>query len=217
MKDSTAEQQKARKREMIAKKFEAAMETLDSDTDILEFLKDTDPSYIKYCEAKANSRKQFEKIVRIIDSMNAYEYSPVNESTIPLYIRKNGFIANVVKSAVEEMEIISRELNRLIKEVHAKYETTLDNMEPPETILRDEAEEESEADKKVWRTWFYVYEMIEEDLPEDARVPWNNYCHYKEHPRSPNSSACMAEAAEEFKAATGFDIEEVYQFRQSLD
>lgn len=71
----------------------------------------------------------------------------------------------------------------------------------------------------IWRTWFRElggnYWTIPEAMPESARDPWNNYCHYRNNP-SPNSVVNRDKAAEEFKMATGFDAKEVYRFKLSL-
>ncbi|MBU1992924.1 hypothetical protein KKG51_04485 [Patescibacteria group bacterium] len=76
-----------------------------------------------------------------------------------------------------------------------------------------------QINEDVWSTWFAeiggIYWTVKEKIPEAARVPWNNYYHYRNNP-SPESPPRLAEAARLFKEATGFDAEEVYQFKLSL-
>lgn len=76
-----------------------------------------------------------------------------------------------------------------------------------------------QENQDIWRTWFRelggTFWTVPENMPEAARDPWNNYCHNRNNPSS-DSSASKAVAAEQFKAATGFDAEEVYQFHLSL-
>ncbi|MEK7085475.1 MAG: hypothetical protein AAB953_00480 [Patescibacteria group bacterium] len=74
--------------------------------------------------------------------------------------------------------------------------------------------------KDTCSTWFKklggTYWTVEKNLPEDARVPWADYCHFKNNP-SPTSETYKAQAAKDFTTATGFDPEEVFKFQCSLN
>lgn len=75
--------------------------------------------------------------------------------------------------------------------------------------------------QNVWRQWFKEFGgkhwTDPEAMPEAARDPWNDYCHYLGNPAQDPTGEKKLEAADRFRKATGFDAEEVYQFKLSLD
>ena len=83
----------------------------------------------------------------------------------------------------------------------------------------------------VWSTWFKKFNGIwrtdEDMMPEAARKPWGEYCHFSgsikleknfdpSYETDEDDKQAKIDAAKAFKAATGFDAEEVYQLMHSL-
>jgi len=139
---SSTPEQKAQERESIAERFEVVLETLNSKTDVFDFTSQRDATRAKYRKVLESGRDQVQRIVQIIQSMSAYSRNMVTQYRVPSIVRENGFVANLVKGSLIKLEIISHEIHDIIAEVHAKCEATFGDMDPPETILPDEGEEE---------------------------------------------------------------------------
>jgi hypothetical protein len=139
---SPAPEQKAQEREGIAARFEDVLETLNSDTDVFDFMRHRDGSRGKYQRARESGRELLGLIVQTIRSMRAFKNIEVTEYLVPQIIRENGFVANLVKGSLEKLETISQSIHEIIEEVRARCEAALGDMDPPEIIMPDYGEDE---------------------------------------------------------------------------